>query len=45
VIRIYALTTGTDLAPDMTKQQLAAAAKAHVLAEGQWAGIFGGSGN
>jgi Raf kinase inhibitor-like YbhB/YbcL family protein len=45
VIRIYALTAGTGLAPDMTKQQLAVVVKGHVLAEGQWAGIFGGNGN
>jgi Raf kinase inhibitor-like YbhB/YbcL family protein len=42
VIRIYALATGAAPAPDMTKQQLAAAVKGHVLAEGQWTGIFGG---
>jgi Raf kinase inhibitor-like YbhB/YbcL family protein len=45
VIRIYALTAGAELAPDMTKQQLAAAVKGRVLAEGQWEGIFGGDGD
>jgi Raf kinase inhibitor-like YbhB/YbcL family protein len=44
VIRVYALKIGTLLAPGMTKQQLAAAVKGHVLAEGQWAGIFAANG-
>jgi Raf kinase inhibitor-like YbhB/YbcL family protein len=42
VIRIYALDTGGNLLPGMTKQQLAAAVKGHVLAEGQLTGLYGG---
>ena len=44
VIRVYALAAAADLAPGMTKQQLASAVKGHVLAEGQWAGVFRGDG-
>jgi Raf kinase inhibitor-like YbhB/YbcL family protein len=42
VIRIYALDTDANLLPGMTKQQLAAAVKGHVLAEGQLTGLYGG---
>ena len=42
VIRIYALDTGASLLPGMTKRQLAAAVKGHVLAEGQVTGLYGG---
>jgi Raf kinase inhibitor-like YbhB/YbcL family protein len=44
VIRVYALTIAADLKPSMNKQQLAVAVQGHVLAEGQWAGLFGGKG-
>jgi Raf kinase inhibitor-like YbhB/YbcL family protein len=41
-IRVYALDAGANLSPGMTKQQLAAAVKGHVIAEGQLTGIDGG---
>jgi Raf kinase inhibitor-like YbhB/YbcL family protein len=42
LIRVYALDLGASLSPGMTKQQLAAAVKGHVLAEGQLTGLYGG---
>jgi len=45
VIRMYALDISPGLAPGMTKQQLASAARGHILAEGQWTGLYGRSGN
>jgi Raf kinase inhibitor-like YbhB/YbcL family protein len=45
VMRVYALTLDAALKPGMTKQQLAVAVEGHVLAEGRWAGLFGGQGD
>jgi Raf kinase inhibitor-like YbhB/YbcL family protein len=40
VIRVYALGTSVSLPPGITKQQLAAAVRGQVLAEGQWTGMY-----
>jgi Raf kinase inhibitor-like YbhB/YbcL family protein len=41
VFRLYALDVPLDLPPGRTKEQLAAAVKDHVLAEGQITGLYG----
>jgi Raf kinase inhibitor-like YbhB/YbcL family protein len=41
VFRLYALDVPLDLPPGKTKEQLAAAVKEHVLAEGQIIGLYG----
>ena len=40
VLRLYALDADLGLPPGMTKKQLAAAVKGHVLAEGQMTGLY-----
>jgi Raf kinase inhibitor-like YbhB/YbcL family protein len=45
VIRMYALDISPGLPPGLTKQQLASAVRGHILAEGQWMGLYGRSRN
>jgi Raf kinase inhibitor-like YbhB/YbcL family protein len=45
VIRVYALNTSVSRSPGLTKKQLAAAVRGHVLAEGQWTGLYRKTGN
>jgi Raf kinase inhibitor-like YbhB/YbcL family protein len=45
VIRVYALSTRVSPSPGLTKKQLAAAVGGHVLAEGQWTGMYRKTGN
>lgn len=40
VFRVYALDTRVNLAPGATRDQLAAAIKGHVLAEGEMSGLY-----
>lgn len=44
VFRVYALDLGPELAPGLTKQQLAVALRGHILGEGQTMGLYARAG-